>query len=82
MPSEVSFAMGFAIGPVATVVVTMAMLRLDGQGYGKEKGIGHALIASCPFDNIVSLVSFGICETIVWQRASSRLGIETENSGQ
>lgn len=34
------------------------------------------MIASCTFDNILSLVLFGICETIVWQKAAGRLNLE------
>ncbi len=75
-PTEVCFAMGFALSPVAVIIVTMAMLRLDSQGYGKDKGIGPSLIASGTFDNIVSLVAFGVCETIVWQKAAGRLSLE------
>lgn len=82
MPSEVSFAMGFALGPVAIIIVTVSVLRLNDLGYGKEKGIAAALVASCPFDNVMSLVCFVICETIVWQRASARLGLETDSSRQ
>ena len=66
MPVEVSFALGFATSSVATVIVTAAMLRFTDMGYGRQKGIGSTLIASCTFDNITSLVCFGICRTIVW----------------
>ena len=69
MPIEVSYAMGFAAASVATVIVAEACMRLTDQGYGKEKGIGSALIAASTFDNIFDLVLFGIFRTIAFQIA-------------
>lgn len=65
MPIQVSYAMGFCCSAIATALVAAQMLRLNDLGYGREKGIASSLIASCTFDNIIALVCFGICRTIV-----------------
>ena len=69
MPIEVSYAMGFAASPVGTALVAALALRLNDLGFGRSKGIGPALVASCTFDNIISLTAFGICRTIVMENA-------------
>lgn len=79
MPIEVSYAMGFAAGSVATVIVAEANMRLSEQGYGKEKGIGGTLIAASTFDNITNLVCFGICRTIAFQIAGKNKALEGNN---
>ena len=70
MPIEVSYCMGFATAPVATIIVVGAMLRLTDLGYGKNKGIGTTVIPSCTFDNITCLVAFGICRTFTFHIAA------------
>lgn len=70
MPIEVSYTMGFVVSPVAPAVVATLMLGLTDRGYGVEKGIGGTLIASSTFDNILTLLSFGICRTILLQNAA------------
>lgn len=71
MPIQVSYCMGFATSPVATIIVVGAMLRLQEMGYGTKKGIGSLIIPSCTFDNITCLVSFGICRTITFSIAAN-----------
>jgi hypothetical protein len=66
MPIEVSYSMGFVVSPVAPAIVATLMLGLTDRGFGIEKGIGGTLIASSTFDNILTLLSFGICKTILF----------------
>ena len=70
MPIEVSYSMGFVVSPVAAAIITPMLLHLNEDGYGREKGINVSIIASATFDNIVSLLSFGICSTITFQYAA------------
>jgi len=71
MPIEVSYCMGFATSPVATIIVVGAVLRLSGLGYGTSKGIDTTIIPACTFDNIVSLIAFGICRALTFQIAAT-----------
>jgi hypothetical protein len=48
---------------------------LSEQGYGNNKGIGFTIIASCPFDNIINIVLFGICKSIAFQTAFEKAGL-------
>ena len=81
MPIEVSYAMGFVVSPVAPAIVAVLMLRLTDMGYGVEKGIGSTLIASSTFDNILSLLAFGICRTIIFNNAAQKLSKPGQNPG-
>lgn len=73
MPIDISYAMGFVVSPVAPAIVATLMLRLTDLGYGVEKGIGSTLMASSTFDNILSLLAFGICKTVIFNNAAERL---------
>ena len=66
MPIELSYTMGFAIGPVATGIVAPLIIRLNDMGFGREKGIAMTIIASCIFDNIFNLLMFGIMKTVTF----------------
>jgi hypothetical protein len=70
MPIDVSYSMGFVVSPVAPGIVAVLMLKLTDMGYGVEKRIGSTLIVSSTFDNILSLLGFGICKTIVFNNAA------------
>jgi hypothetical protein len=81
MPVEVCFAMGYTIATVAPAIVVPQMMRLNDQGYGKDKGIAGSLIASCTFDNIICLIIFGICKTITFAYAARDRGEDVGNMG-
>lgn len=56
-------------------------MRWNEQGWGRDKGIAGSLIASCTFDNIIGLICFGICKTIVFDYAARAKGEATSDMG-
>jgi hypothetical protein len=79
MPIEVCFVLGYSVATVAPAIVVPQLMRLNEQGYGREKGVAGSLIASCTFDNIIALICFGICKSITWEYANRARGIEGQN---
>ena len=62
MPIEVSYCLGYAVATIAGSILVPGMLSLNERGYGKAKGIPGAIIAAGTFENIVSIIIFGICK--------------------
>lgn len=82
MPIELCFTMGYAMATVAATIVVPILMKWNDKGYGVEKGITGTLIASCTFDNIVALICFGICKTMVFEYAARSKGsAEKKNLG-
>jgi hypothetical protein len=78
-PIEVSFAMGYAVATVAPAIVVPQLMRWNEAGWGRSKGIAGSLIASCTFDNIIALICFGICKSIIFDYAARARGEASQN---
>ncbi len=49
------------------------MIALNEEGYGKKKGIPSTLIAAATFDNITTLIWFGVVKNITFSKADSEI---------
>ena len=79
MPIEVAFSLGFVLSSVAPSIVIPPLIRWNDLGYGRSKGIPGLLIASCTFDNITSIILFGVCKTIAFEYAALEKGTTSKN---
>ena len=80
MPIEVCYAMAYTFSTVAAAVVVPGMMSLNEKGYGASKGIAGTLIAGCTFDTIICIICFGICKTLVFEKAAQALGHSQSNT--
>lgn len=64
MTPAVSFTLGFSISAIATSVITSVLLPLADKGYGADKDIIFTILASCPFENVLTIICHGICMSI------------------
>jgi solute carrier family 9B (sodium/hydrogen exchanger), member 1/2 len=66
MPIEVAYCLGYACTSLAASITVPQMITLNEEGYGKKKGIPSTLIASATFDNITTIIWFGITKAITF----------------
>jgi hypothetical protein len=78
MPLSVSYTLGFGMSAIATSVITSVLLPISEAGYGTKKDIAFTLISSCPFENIFTIISHGICKTISQQEAIEESGLSSK----
>eukprot|EP00744_Colponema_vietnamica_P027038 GILI01040358.1.p1 GENE.GILI01040358.1~~GILI01040358.1.p1 ORF type:complete len:493 (+),score=118.15 GILI01040358.1:37-1515(+) len=71
LPWTISFALGFAVGPVSPAVVVPSLIKLSHEGYGVAKGIPTLTLASASFDNIIAISGFSIFLALIFQQSSS-----------
>lgn len=57
------------------------MIALNEEGYGTKKGIPSTLIAAATFDNITTLIWFGIVKKITFSKADSEIKGISSNIG-
>lgn len=65
-PLPICFSMAFIISCISPSVVVPGLIALNDQGYGRKNGLTTSLIASGTFDDIISIICFGICKTIAY----------------
>ena len=66
MPIEVCYCLGYACTSLAASILVPQMIQLNEEGYGKKKNIPSTLIAASTFDNITTLIWFGIVRAITF----------------
>ncbi|CAJ0915459.1 unnamed protein product [Ranitomeya imitator] len=61
LPLTWGFMLGFVLGAVSPAVVVPAMLLLQKEGYGVDKGIPTLLMAAGSFDDVLAITGFNTC---------------------
>lgn len=74
MPLSVSFCLGFSIAAIATSVITSVLVPLADKGYGVDKDVIFTILASCPFENVFTIICHGICKTVAQEAAFREMG--------
>lgn len=59
------YVLGYNIACISPSILVPALMSLNDRGYGKKKNIAGTLIAAGTFDDIICIICFGICKTIV-----------------
>ena len=81
MPIELCFTLAYCLANTAASILVPQMLAINEIGYGKAKGIGPTMIAACAFDQIHTIVVFGICRSLAMNKAAIMIGESTSNIG-
>lgn len=76
IPIELCFVLAFSLANVSPGVCIPIILGFHEKGYGKHKGIAPLVIASVAFDNIFCIIMFGVCKTIAFNLAYTRVGVD------
>lgn len=63
MPPAVAFNLGFSVAAIATSVITQVLMPIADKGYGTDKDIVFTILASCPFENVFTIICHGITKT-------------------
>jgi hypothetical protein len=66
MPVAFSYAMAYIISCISPSVMVPSLITLLQNGFGKKRGVVPSLIASGTFDDIICIIIFGICKTIIY----------------
>jgi NhaP-type Na+/H+ or K+/H+ antiporter len=69
MPLPMGYVLGYNLACISPSIIVPALMGLNEKGYGRKKNIAGTLIASGTFDDIVCIICFGICKTIVLNSA-------------
>lgn len=69
MPLVFGYALGFNLACISPSIIVPALMSLNEKGYGKKKRIASTLIAAGTFDDIIAIICFGICKTILLNEA-------------
>jgi NhaP-type Na+/H+ or K+/H+ antiporter len=65
MPLSMGYVLGYNLACISPSIVVPGLMSLNDRGYGKKKNIASTLIASGTFDDIICIICFSICKTIV-----------------
>lgn len=61
---------GFILGAVSPAVIVPLMLHLQGQGYGKKKGVPTMILAAAGLDDAVAITLIGVILGAIFQAGS------------
>lgn len=73
MPLSFGFCLSYVLGTVSAAVLVPGMLALKERKYGSYKGVPGTLIVTGSFENILSLILFGIVNAIADSQAMSKV---------
>lgn len=65
MPLSMGYVLGYNLSCISPSIIVPGLMNLNDKGYGKKKNIAGTLIAAGTFDDIICIICFGICKTIV-----------------
>ncbi|XP_069599759.1 sodium/hydrogen exchanger 9B2 [Ranitomeya imitator] len=71
LPLTWGFMLGFVLGAVSPAVVVPAMLLLQKEGYGVDKGIPTLLMAAGSFDDVLAITGFNTCFGMAFSSGST-----------
>lgn len=74
MPLVMGYVLGYNIACISPSIIVPGLMSLNERGYGKSKNIAGTLIVSGTFDDIICIICFGICKTIVLNEAGFNHG--------
>jgi len=65
MPLSMGYVLGYNLACISPSIVVPGLMSLNDRGYGKKKNVASTLIAAGTFDDIICIICFSICKTIV-----------------
>lgn len=74
MPLAMGYVLGYNLACISPSIIVPGLMSLNDRGYGRKKNIAGTLIAAGTFDDIVCIICFSICKTIVLSDAGFNSG--------
>jgi NhaP-type Na+/H+ or K+/H+ antiporter len=82
MPLPLSFALAYILACVSPSVMVPSLITLYQHGYGHTRGVINSLITAGTFDDIICIIIFGICKTVVYKHYGLLAGTVSANIGK
>eukprot|EP00347_Sterkiella_histriomuscorum_P019238 403342411 len=69
MPLTMGYVLGYNLACISPSILVPGLMSLNDRGYAKKNNLSGTLIAAGTFDDIICIICFGICKTILLSQA-------------